>query len=136
MYILIHTDAFWRVQIQFVEWQIFMQWCMKFTIKAKSSAAIPQDILVAYRQSNMLLIANLTMGGDITSMKQLALYMMLCVHSCCTYKCHRYSSLDVLHSILYQWNLPALWVWIARDPSFNWGKGRSSFRPPHSLSVI
>jgi hypothetical protein len=44
---------------------------MKFAIKAQSSAATPQDIMLAYRQSSMLPIANLTTEVDITSMKQL-----------------------------------------------------------------
>jgi hypothetical protein len=44
---------------------------MKFAIKAQSSAATPQDIMLAYRQSSMLPIANLTTEVDITNMKQL-----------------------------------------------------------------
>lgn len=44
---------------------------MKFAIKAQSAAATPQEIKLAYRQSSMLPIANLTSEADITSIKQL-----------------------------------------------------------------
>lgn len=44
---------------------------MKFAIKAQSSAATPQEIMLAYRQSSLLSIANFTMEVDTTNMKQL-----------------------------------------------------------------
>jgi hypothetical protein len=44
---------------------------MKFAIKAQSSAATPQDIQLAYLQSGMLPLANLTAEKEMSVIEQL-----------------------------------------------------------------
>lgn len=44
---------------------------MKFAIKAKSSVATPQEIKLAYRQSGMLHVANITNQLEMTGIKEI-----------------------------------------------------------------